>query len=31
VEIATFVPADYDPRSSERRALGARVTFDVRP
>ena len=31
VEIDTFVPADYDPRSSERRALGARVTFDVRP
>jgi hypothetical protein len=31
VEIDTFVPADVDPRLSERRALGARVTFDVRP
>ena len=31
VEIQTFVPAEVDPGSSERRALGARVGFDVRP
>ena len=31
VEIDTFVPAEVDPRLSERRALGARVEFDVRP
>jgi hypothetical protein len=31
VEVDTFVPAEVDPGSSERRALGARVTFDVRP
>jgi hypothetical protein len=31
VEIETFVPAEVDPGSSERRALGARVSFDVIP
>jgi hypothetical protein len=33
VAIDTFVPAEVDPErsGSERRALGARVTFDVRP
>jgi hypothetical protein len=31
VEIEPFVPAEVDPRSSERRALGARVSFDVIP
>jgi hypothetical protein len=30
VAIETFVPAEVDPSSSERRALGARVAFDVR-
>jgi hypothetical protein len=29
VAIDTFVPAEVDPRSSERRPLGARVSFDV--
>jgi hypothetical protein len=31
VEIETFVPSEVDPGSSERRALGARVSFDVIP
>jgi hypothetical protein len=31
VEVDTFGPAEVDPRSSERRALGARVSFDVIP
>ena len=33
VAIDTFVPAEVDPErsGSERRALGARVAFDVRP
>jgi uncharacterized membrane protein (DUF485 family) len=31
VETETFVPAEVDPSSSERRALGARVSFDVIP
>ena len=31
VEIEPFVPADVDPGSSERRALGARVAFGVVP
>ena len=31
VETQTFVPAEVDPSSSERRALGARVSFDVIP
>ncbi len=30
-EIETFVPAEVDPGSSERRALGARISFDVIP
>jgi hypothetical protein len=31
VEIETFVPAEVDAQSSERRALGARASFDVIP
>ena len=31
VEIETFVPAEVDPGSGERRALGARVSFDILP
>ena len=31
VETETFVPHEVDPSSSERRALGARVSFDVIP
>ena len=31
VETETFVPAEVDPASSERRALGAHVSFDVIP